>query len=78
MQKKKLNLQEKRVVDKSACIKACSRGAAVPLLAAGLGQSHVAGLRKFDFHCLKGHWLAYYLFIFYVNLSAARGILVYI
>ena len=41
-----------------------SGGAVIPLPTAGPGQSHAGGPEKIDFHCSKGHKLAYYLFIF--------------
>ena len=53
-----------------------SERAKVPLTAAGLGQSHAGGPGKFDFNCLKGHRVAYYLYIFYIKFSAAWKIFV--
>ena len=53
-----------------------SKGAKVPLPAAGPGQSYVGGPGKFNFNCSKGHRLAYYLFNFYIKFSAACRIFV--
>ena len=44
--------------------------AVIPLPTAGPGPSHAGGPGKFNFYCSKGHGLAYYLFIFFVNFSA--------
>ena len=51
-----------------------SKGAKIPLPAAGPGQIHAGVPGKFDFYCSKGHRLAYYLFNFYVRFSAFREI----
>ena len=51
-------------------------GYKVPLPAVIPGQSHAGGPGKFDFNCSKGHRLAYYLFIYYINFSATWRIFV--
>ena len=50
--------------------------AIIPLPAVGTTQSHAGVPGKIDFYFSKGHRLAYFLFIFYVKVSAVRGIFV--
>ena len=45
-------------------------GAVIPLLVAGPGKSPAGEPEKFDFYCLKGRRLAYYLIIFHIKFSA--------
>ena len=48
-----------------------SEEATIPVPEVGRGQSHAAKPGKLGFYCLKGHRLAYYLFIFYIKFMAA-------
>ena len=53
-----------------------SRGAVIPLPAAGPGKIPAGGPGKFDFYCPKSCRLAHHLFTSHVKFSPVRGIFV--